>query len=542
MTGPEFDVAVIGAGINGAGVAREATLRGLAVVVFDKGDLCSGTSAWSSRLIHGGLRYLEYGELPLVYESLHERRTLCRIAPHLVHPLPITIPVYAGARRGPWLVRLGMLAYDLLSLGKTLPRHEMLSRDELEAAAPGIALHGLSAAARYYDAQVNFAERLVLENLLAAAAAGGEIRTWHEVESLRIVDGRVDSLAWRNELTGEAGECRARIVVNAAGPWVDRVLERVRGGGPRANEPAGAKAPPPRLIGGTKGSHVVVGRFAGAPDGAIYVEAAADGRPIFIIPWNHLVLIGTTDSRFDGDPGSVRASREEVDYLLGETNRVFPGAHLGPGEVHYAYAGVRPLPYRDARPESAITRKHIIHHDRDTAANLLSIIGGKLTTYRSLSEQVVDRVARLLRRRVGASRTADTPLPGGHGLDEATTALVASGVLSQAGVRRLLTVYGGRARHVLRIAEADAAEGAALDQDRTVLAAEVSLACRHEYAATLVDIVFRRTMTGLAADQGRGLYAAMADVAARELGWDESRRAAELAALVRFADSLRLQQ
>ena len=526
MLAAEFDVAVIGAGINGAGIARDAALRGLSVVVFEQGDLGGATSAWSSRLIHGGLRYLEYGEIPLVYESLRERRILLATAPHLVRTLPITIPVYAGARRGPLLVRLGMLAYDLLSAGKSLPGHEMLDRADLEARVPGLSAERLRAGARYYDAQVTYVERLVLENLLAAEAAGAVVRTWHEIQELPVRNGRIERLLWRNRQSGESGDCRARVVVNAAGPWVDQVLART------------AKAAP-RLIGGTKGSHVVVGRFAGAPDGAFYVEAAADGRPIFILPWNRQFLVGTTDLRYDGDPAAARATGREADYLLGEVNRVFPAATLTRADIHYAYAGVRPLPFRSKGPESAITRRHIITRSTAVAGNLVSIVGGKLTTYRNLAQQSVDLVGRLLRRRLPPCRTADTPLPGGQDLDDARATLAASGIADDTAIARLLGIYGARARHLPRLAAAARTGIAAPGTGDALFAAEVALACREEFAQTLVDVVFRRTMRGLDADQGRPSYEAAATFVARECGWDDARRERELVALVAWADSLR---
>ena len=207
-----FDVAVIGAGINGAGIARDAALRGLRVIVLDQNDLCSGTSAASSRLIHGGLRYLEYGEIPLVFESLRERITLRKIAAHLIRPLRICIPVYEGAKRGPLLIRLGMIAYDMLSVGKTVPAHDMLSRDEAMESEPGLEHKGLRAAARYYDAQVTFAERLVLENLLGARAAGAEICTYHRVERIRIDGGAVTGLDYVDTLSGEEKHCDRQMV------------------------------------------------------------------------------------------------------------------------------------------------------------------------------------------------------------------------------------------------------------------------------------------------------------------------------------------
>jgi len=519
----EFDLAVIGAGVNGAGIARDAALRGLSVVVLEKDDLCSGTSAWSSRLIHGGLRYLEYAEIPLVYESLHERRYLRKNASHLVKPLRITIPVYADARRGPLLIRLGMIAYDLLSIGKKMASHDMLSRNELLSEEPGLNEQGLRAGARYFDAQVTYAERLVLENLLAARAAGASIRTWHRVIGIDVNAGAVRSLEWRNEQTGVTGTLSAGVVVNAAGPWVDQVLG------------CAAKGVAP-LIGGTKGSHIVVGHFEGAPHDAFYVEAAADGRPIFIIPWNQQYLIGTTDIRCQESLEELRASRQEVDYLLQEVNRVFPRADLGDEDIHFAYAGVRPLPYRKKGPESAITRKHIIKVNKGVASNLISIIGGKLTTYRHLGEQTVNRVGRILRRRLPECRTRDMPLPGGAGLDDARVRLDSIAGISPGCSERLLGIYGRRVEALLKLTDPDRLS--TIDDAGTVLDVEVRFALREEFATTLVDIVYRRIMVGLSADQGRPMYDAIAAIAADEMGWDEQRMKAELHSLIEYSDSL----
>jgi len=518
------DVAVIGAGLNGAGIARDAALRGLRVVIIEQYDLCTATSAWSSRLIHGGLRYLEYGEVGLVHESLRERITLRKIAAHLVHPIRITIPIYKGAKRGPLLIRLGMIAYDLLSVGKTVPRHDMLSRSEMLEAEPGLGSEGLRAAARYYDAQIRFTERLVLENLLGARAAGAEIRTYSKVTAINIEDAAVRSVGFTDTLTGEQQEIEARVVVNAGGPWVDEVL----GTAPRKS---------PQLIGGTKGSHIIVGAFEGAPRDAFYVEAAADGRPFFIIPWNGLYLIGTTDIRFEGDIAALRASHEEVDYLLKESNRVFPQAKLTVDDIHYAYSGVRPLPYREHGPESAITRRHIIKENRNVARGLVSIIGGKLTTYRNLAEQTVDRVGKLLGRKLADCRTHDTLLPGAYRLGEARDALESLELLTQPGVERMLAVYGGRAANVVSLARSEPPLARAIDPIGTVLAAEVVFAIREEMARTLTDIVFRRLMLGFGANQGRELYEAIADLAAGEMQWSKEERRAQLDALTAYSDS-----
>lgn len=522
-----FDVAIIGAGINGAGIARDAAMRGLRVIVLDKNDMCSGCSAISSRLIHGGLRYLEYGEIPLVYESLHERICLRLTAPHLVEALRICIPIYEGARRGPLLIRLGMIVYDLLSIGKTVPRHDMLGAAEIAAEAPGLERSGLRAAARYYDAQVEFAERLVLENLLAARAAGADIRTYAEVTRIGIADGAVDTLDYI-DADGTTRTVRASAVINAAGPWVDAVLDTA---------PVATK----RLMGGTKGSHIVVGSFEGAPRDAFYVEAAADGRPFFIIPWYGQYLIGTTDIRYDDDLDHVRASGAEVDYLLSETNRVFPQAELSRTDIHYAYAGVRPLPYKEAGPESAITRRHIIKANKDVAEGLISIVGGKLTTYRSLAEQTVDKLAKLQRLKLPECRTRDIDLPGAFGLDRARAAVEALDAVSEQCVDRLLSVYGGRAAAIAELCIEEPSLLRLLDDNGRVLAAEIVFAMREEFARTLEDIVFRRTMVGFDADQGRPMYDAVAELAAAEAGWDPQRQAQELGDLVAYADSLRVE-
>lgn len=524
--GKTYDLAVIGAGINGAGIARDAALRGLKIIIFDKNDMCSGCSAISSRLVHGGLRYLEYGEIPLVYESLHERRYLRLTAPHLVEPLRITIPVYAGARRGPLLIRLGMLAYDLLSLRKTVPNHEMLSSSQMHAEEPGLLAHGLRAAARYYDAQVTFAERLVLENLLAARSAGAEIRTHCEVTRIAVDGGTVTSLAYE-DLNGDGHVVYVKAVVNAAGPWVDRVL-------------GVAPTPTRRLIGGTKGSHIIVGKFDGAPSDAFYVEAAADGRPFFIIPWNEQYLIGTTDIRYDEDLDQIRASGAEVDYLLEETNRVFPKAALTREEIHYAYAGVRPLPFKEAGPESAITRRHIIKVNKEVASGLVSIVGGKLTTYRNLAEQTVDKLAKLQRLKLPACRTRDTDLPGAWGIDRARDLLRGLEILSDTGIERLLHIYGGRAAAIAELAQTSGDLAGTLGPGERVLAAEVVFALREEFALTLTDVVFRRMMIGFDADQGRSLYTEVAALAATEAGWSPERKAQQLDALTEYAESLRV--
>ena len=522
----DYDIVVIGGGINGAGIARDAALRGLRVLLLEKNDFGSGTSSWSSRLIHGGLRYLEYAELPLVFESLHERRRLQRLAPHLVKRLKLTIPIYRQGRRPKSIIRLGMIAYDLLSIGKKLPRHDMLDRDELIDEEPGVNRDGLVGAAQYYDAQVTFAERLVLENIIGASEAGAEVRNYCPAIGINVSRRTVQSVHFMEADAEQESEVRAGLVINAAGPWVDRVLATVN-------------REMPTFMGGTKGSHIVVGRFAGAPASAFYVEAESDGRPFFVIPWNGQYLIGTTDIRYDGDPADVTASDEEIRYLLNETNRVFPAANLAVADIHYAYAGVRPLPRRKKGPESAITRRHIIKKHRRVAKGLVSIIGGKLTTYRNLAEQTIDYAVRALKRDAHECRTRSLLLPGASGIDEARQELRELHWISDEGIERLLDVYGGRASRIAELAGDEPYLARTLDEDESVTAAEVVHALRNEFARNVTDLVHRRLMIGLSADQGSALYEKIADIAARESGWSESEKKRQLKNLAKFNSRLK---
>ncbi|MDH3861918.1 MAG: FAD-dependent oxidoreductase, partial [Gammaproteobacteria bacterium] len=287
-------------------------------------------------------------------------------------------------------------------------------------------------------------------------------------------------------------------------------------------------------------SHIIVGQFDGAPNDAFYVEAAADGRPFFIIPWNGQYLIGTTDIRYDEDLDHIRASAPEVEYLLSETNRVFPLAALTRDDIHFAYAGVRPLPFKEAGPESAITRRHIIKANKDIARGLISIIGGKLTTYRSLAEQTVDKLAKLQQLKLPACRTHETDLPGAWGIDRAREVINALGAVSGEGVDRLLSIYGGRAAALADLCSQSPELSRALDGEGRVLAAEVILALRDEFAGTLEDIVFRRMMIGLDADQGRPLYDEIAALAAAEADWSPEQTTQQLNDLNEYARSLRV--
>ena len=549
MTSTQFDVIVIGAGINGAGIARDAAMRGLKVLLLDKGDVGGGTSSWSTRLIHGGLRYLEHGEFGLVRESLRERACLLNIAPHLVRAIPLLVPIYQEARRGVWTMRAGMIAYDALSFDKTLPRHRMLSAVETLQRAPGLRSEGLLGAAVYFDAQVEYAERLVLENVLSAAAHGAAVVTYARVEKFIVAEGKVRGVAFSRQVqspmskvqrpqfrvqdplsqgeegglaaaptSGDLRSPTARVVINAAGPWVDELLAQSDSGSPR-------------LIGGTKGSHLIVAPFPGAPATAIYVEAETDHRPFFIIPWNGKFLIGTTDSRYQGDLDHVRIDAEEIDYLLRETNRVVPNAGLTRKDILYTYSGVRPLPFAGARDEQRITRKHFIRA-HPQIENLFSIVGGKLTTYRSLAEQAVDLVLKKLARKPIECTTDSEHLPGAAApdFDAFCEEFKRTSGLPEIAGDRWLRIYGTRSALVLKLLSEDATLAEMFDPETGAIAAEVVLAFKHELAQTLADCLLRRTMVGLNSSCGLDAVDAAARIAQKHLGWSDRRVAEQTAA------------
>ncbi len=513
-----FDLIVVGGGINGAGIARDAALRGLRTCLLEQGDLCNSTTRWSSRLIHGGLRYLEFGELGLVHESLQERENLLRNAPHLVQPLPLLIPVYENSRRGMKTIDFGLYVYDLLSIGRSVPGHRRLSREEALAEMPGLLADGLIGAVVYYDAQVTYVERLVVENALGAAMAGARIETHTVVEKVLLERNHVTGVEVRNTRTGERSTRHGTAIVNAAGPWVDRIL-------------AAAGRPLPRFLGPTKGTHIVVRPFPGVTGMACYAEAQSDGRPFFILPWNGLVLIGTTDTRCDDDPATLRATEAEIGYLLDETRKTFPGSGLTRESVLYTYCGVRPLPRQGLKETSAITRRHLIRHHGRSARGLSSIIGGKITTYRHLAEEFLDQVASRQRLTARSCTTAELPLPGGEaGRDEVLKELATFTAVPTASHGHLYAVYGSRAPLVAALTRAAPELGQPLCASSGALGAEVVFAVQAEFAVTLGDILLRRCMVGLGPDLGCGALATALSVAARHLGWDDVRCRAEAAA------------
>lgn len=510
-----YDVIVVGAGINGLGIARDAAQRGLRVLVLEQDDICSGVSAWSGRLAHGGLRYLEHRDFALVRESLRERERMIQLAPHLVKPLRLIMPLYAHNRRPAWLIRLGMVVYDILSFDKRTGGHEVLNLEKTVRRFPGIARGGLSGATVFTEGQVEYAERLCVELAVAATAAGAMIRTKARVEEPVLEAGKVVGVTYRDLATDELTTERAPVVLNVAGPWIDRIFRR---GAP----------PQPRLNGGTKGSHLIVDPFPGAPRDVVYYESKTDGRLVLVIPWMGRYMIGTTDIRFDADPDEARCSTAEMDYLLGEVNQLIPEARLTPADVLYTFSGIRPLPYAPGLVEAKIPRSHVLHDHAPSLPGLVTVVGGKLTTFRQLAQDAVDDVFRRLGRRSPPCMTAREPFPGAvFNAAELKRQLLGLG-LSDQSATRLVSLYGARARDVVQEAKDDPVLLAVVHQATGAIGAEMVFATRREFAVSLADVMARRTLLAFAPGHGLDSVDAIADLLAQRCQWDADRRAAEI--------------
>ncbi len=487
-----FDLAILGGGIIGAGIARDAALRGLSVAVIDKQDFGGGTTAGSTRLIHGGLRYLEMLDFPLVRVDLRERETLLRTAAHLVRPLEFFVPFYDRSLFYRARLKAGMLLYDVLSFDKSLPNHRFLNARETLREEPGLLANGLQGSAAYFDAQVDSPERLALENILEARQHGAVALNYVEATGALESGGALTGVRVRDALTGEEADLRARVVVNAAGPWFDALAERL---GPHSK----------RRIRTTLGIHLAcqpVNRRA------TVLFSGRDSRLLFVIPWLGLSWVGTTDTDFAGDPGQARATSEDIDYLRSSAAQFFPA--LAGSQVYWTCAGVRAL-VRKPGAESSVSRMHRIQSDRP---GLISVLGGKITGYRAIAEEVTDRACREL----GLSRkseTAERPLLGCYRKPDA-----------DAG--HLGRIYGGRAQEVRGLAAADPVLAQRLAPEYPDLAAQVVHAVRQEQCLRVPDFIFRRSLLGFTPDQGRRAVASVARLMAGELGWTEAQTRAEI--------------
>ena len=514
-----FDVLIIGGGITGAGIARDAAMRGLRTALVEREDFASGTSSRSSRLIHGGVRYLEHGHLHLVFESSRERRTLMRIAPHLVRPLRFTWPVFRGARIPRWKLLAGLFMYDALAVFRNVASHEGLDAAEVAAREPSLKRDGLIGGAEYYDAATDDA-RITLANIIAAVENGAVVANHAEAvrflrDGSRIVGVVVRVGDEERDIENRDIELRASVVVNAAGPWSDDV---------RALAAPGTR----NSVRATKGVHIAVSRERLATRGAVTLLSPLDGRVMFVLPSTATTIIGTTDTPTDERPDDVRASDEDVDYLVASANHFFPAAKLTPKDVIASWAGIRPLIATgySSTPASA-SREHRV--DR-SESGLISVTGGKLTTYRSMAAEVVTAVERALGRKPTRARTHREPLPGGEirTLDEARRSAeleVGDAVIA----KRLVEAHGAHWREVAALTVTEPALARRIVRELPYVLAEVVYAVERELATSLADVLVRRLHVAFeTADHGRAAARVAAAILAGRLSWDNARTRREL--------------
>jgi glycerol-3-phosphate dehydrogenase len=516
-----YDIVVIGGGITGAGIARDAALRGLKVALFEKSDYASGTSSKSSKMIHGGLRYLEHGEIGLVFESVSERRVQQRVAPHLVRPLPFLIPIYKGVRPGFEIMNVGLWIYDSLALFRAPKMHKAFRGTAAALALePQLRPEGLRGALEYYDCATDDA-RLVLENALDAEALGAACHTYTEVLRFERNGPRITGVVVKDRLSGKTWSVNARAVVLAAGAWTDEMIRRF-------------EIPFERpILRRTKGVHIVLPRERLPLARAITLISPVDGRVMFALPWRDRSVLGTTDTDFTGTADEVWADKSDVEYLCASGNGYFPGANLTPDDVIATWAGLRPLiaapPNVD---ESEISREHEVFTKSD---GLVIIAGGKLTTYRRMAREAVNKTLELMRdlgETVDAKHqnTKTRPLPGAVGIDDADlegVAAIGRKLMEQYKLdvdtaTHLCGVYGSRAMILGEMIAGDRTLGERLDPELPYVWAEIDFAAKHDLARTVEDVLARRVPLLLTSrDQGLGICERVASRLAAVHGWDK---------------------
>ncbi len=526
LSAEPFDVVIVGGGITGAGVAREAALAGLSTALIERADFASGTSSRSSRLIHGGVRYLEHGHIGLVFESSRERRLLLQLAPHLVRPLSFTWPVYKGARVPRWKLRAGLMLYDALALFRNVHAHEGLSVSGTLALEPALDPHGLVGGARYWDAATDDS-RLTLANAIAAREAGAVVANHIAVTGpMRNAGGiALTGVTARDAISGAEIAVRASVVVNATGPWSDATV-------------ALTGMPLQHQVLGSAGAHIAVPRQRLGNNDAITLVSPVDGRVLFVLPAGVHSIIGTTERPARHGPDDIHASEQEVSYLLRTVNARFPFANLTPDDVISAWAGIRPLAAARAGSHSAhaASREHAVAQSPN---GLLSVTGGKLTTYRAMAVDILAHVMRVLHGSGEATTatgrvvhlSATTPLPGGDVTSRESVVHEAGTTVHDSAVgERLALAYGSRWRNVWSYAQRDASLARRLVDDLPYLTAEVAHAVERELACTLSDVLIRRTHIAFETrDHGRGVAKRIAPLVGALLGWDDAQCAHQLA-------------
>jgi glycerol-3-phosphate dehydrogenase len=502
----QFDVVIIGGGIVGCGIARDAALRGLRVALIEKNDFGSGTTSRSTRIVHGGLRYLQMLDFGLVRLDLRERETLLRIAPHLVKPLEFVVPFFEGQWLASLKMRVGLGLYDALSYDKDLPSRRWLSAAQSRRLDVALDRADIRGAAAYFDARVDSPERLALENVLDAEEHHASVLNYCEALQATVQGGRVTGVHVRDTIDGAEARVAARVVVNAAGAWLDGVAEKLT-------------SRPAQAIRTTKGVHIVCPQLISR---ALVLFSRVDRRLLFAIPRSSLTWIGTTDTDYLGDPSDARATRADVQYLIESVGSIFPSLDFE--DVLYTTAGVRAL-VRQPGAESSVSRMHrIIGSEQSAPAGMISVLGGKITGFRAIAETVTDAICSYLGIRNRKAVTADVPLPGARQAGSST----GGGNVPSGRASHLYDLYGTRAENVLALMRSDQSLARQLAPMYPDVAAQAVFAVRHEHCLRLSDFLWRRTVLGSTRDQGQAAATPAATLMGAALGWSADRIAVEI--------------
>jgi len=513
LEGERFHVIVIGGGINGVAIARECARAGRRTLLLEQQDFAAGTTSRATRIIHGGLRYLEHAEIGLVRESLLERRCLLKQRPHLVHPFHFLLALDQNSGRNALAVRTGLWLYRHLGGGKLRPDSGGKDQHKLERLLDSGRRWSIFS---YEDAQCEFPERLVAEWLVEAMEAGAVARNHTQVLAVDVRHRRAVGVLLRDQLTGKEERVEGTWIINASGPWADRLCQRSR-----------IDTPHP-MLGGVRGSHIVIPRFAGAPDAAVYTEAV-DKRPIFVIPWNEQILVGTTEVADQGDPGKVAPAQEEVDYLMRSLLHLFPHLKLAPGDIRYAFAGVRPLPFSPKEKASSVTRRHYLHdHAPEGAERMISVIGGKLTTAAELARQCAAMIG------VSKKSPPTLAIASADGtellLDRWVIEVGNVAGVSEGTARTIVEWHGRRALDISHIARRGAELRRPLCSHTEHIVAEAVDAFVGECAMTLGDVLLRRVPVALGACWSGVCSREAAARIAAVMEWSDAQAATELEA------------
>ena len=513
-----FHVIVIGGGINGVAIARECARAGRRTLLVEQHDFAAGTTSRSTRIIHGGLRYLEYGDIGQVRESLRERQWLLQRNPHLVNPLQFLLALDGKSRRSALAVRTGLWLYRKMGNAGLRADGSRAEQDRLERLLDQGKRFSVFS---FDDAQCEFPERLVAEWLVEAIEAGTVARNHTQVLAVEIHNGRATGVLLRDQLSGKEQRIDATWIINATGPWADGICQssNLQTGNP--------------MVGGVRGSHIVLPRFAGAPNAAVYTEAV-DGRPIFVIPWNEQVLVGTTEVPDKSDPGQVQPSADEIDYLLRSLAGLFPQVRVSRTDIHYAFAGVRPLPFSTKKDPSAVSRKHYLHnHAANGAAQMISVIGGKLTTAGSLARECAAKIGVRVAPPTLAIASEDSVDPM---VEQWVVEVAEAGGIGADAARGIAEWYGKRALAVAGKARGSAQMRTPLCPHTRHIVAEAVDAFSNECAGTLADVLLRRVPVALGACWSSSCSLEATARIAAVLGWSEDQAAAELEAFERERD------